>query len=129
MKALAAAFGVGALFGGLQTVHDAGTETAAAAGQAHVPGTYRLVANGGDTACMVKRGAHLSEGLSELVVGVGCRAVLPGIEQARFWRERKDGTVGFSVNGADPLVSFAVGDGVDYESYAPALPLLTMVAE
>ena len=66
-------------------------------------------------------------------LGVGgverAAADLPGIERARFWRDRKDGTVGFSENGADPLVSFEAGDGVDYESYAPALPLLTLVAE
>ena len=51
-----------------------------------------------------------------------------GIERARFWREREDGTVGFS-DGRTPVVSFELGDGVDYESYAPARPLLTLVAE
>ncbi len=129
MKALAAAFGVVALFGGFHAFHDEPDGTAAAASRAHVSGTYRLIANGGATACMVTRGADLPGGLSELVVGADCRVVLPGIERARFWRERKDGTVGFSENGTDPLVSFEAGDGVDYESYAPAAPLLTLVRQ
>ena len=129
MKALAAAIGAAALLGGVHSVRHEGNGTAVAAGQGHAPGTYRLLANGGDTACTVRRGASLAGGLSELIIGTGCPAVLPGIERARYWRDRKDGTVGFSENGADPLVSFEAGDGVDYESYAPALPLLALVAE
>ncbi|MGN6142946.1 MAG: hypothetical protein ACTHOP_05080 [Mesorhizobium sp.] len=129
MKALAAAIGAVALLGGFHSFHDEGDGAAVAADHGHAPGTYRLIVNGGDVACTVTRGADLAGGLSELIVGAGCPAVLPGIERARFWRDRKDGTVGFSENGADPLVSFEAGDGVDYESYAPALPLLTLVAE
>lgn len=129
MKAFAAAVGAVALLGGFQSFQPEGQGTAVAADQAHVPGTYRLIANGGDTACMVTRGAYLPDGLSELVVSADCRIVLPGIERARYWRDRQDGTVGFSENGTDPLVSFEAGDGVDYESYAPALPLLTLVGE
>jgi hypothetical protein len=44
------------------------------------------------------------------------------------WREREDGTVAFSANGSDPIVTFAVADGDGYESYAPALPLLSLAA-
>jgi len=129
MKAFAAAVGAVALLGGAQSFQHEGRGDAAAASPAPTSRAYRLIANGGDTACTVTRGADLAGGLSELVVGAGCRVVLPGIERARFWRERKDGTVGFSENGADPLVSFEAGDGIDYESYAPVLPLLTLVAE
>jgi len=52
----------------------------------------------------------------------------PGIERAKFWREQNDGTVAFSVNGVDPIVTFGVADGDGYESYAPALPLLSLAA-
>lgn len=127
MKAFAAAIGAVALLGGFQSFQDGGK--GAAADHERLPGTFRLVANGGDAACMVTRGTDLAGGLAELAVGADCRAVLPGIERARFWRERKDGTIGFSENGTDPFVSFAAGDGVDYESYAPAAPLLSLVAD
>ena len=129
MKAFAAVAGVAALLGGFQSLRHEGAGDAAAAGHAEARGLYRLVANGGATACRVARGADLAGGLSELSIGAECRALLPGIERARFWRERADGTVGFSENGTDPLVSFEAGDGVDYESYAPASPLLALVAE
>lgn len=129
MKAFAAVVGTVALLGGFQSFQPEGDGTAVAADQVHAPGTYRLIANGGDTACMVTRGADLHGGLSELVMGAGCGTILPGIERARYWRDRKDGTVGFSENGTDPMVSFEAGDGVDYESYAPVSPLLTLVAE
>ena len=51
---------------------------------------------------------------------------LPGIEHAKFWREQADGTVVFSANGTDPIVTFSVADGDGYESYAPAAPLLAL---
>ena len=129
MKAFAAAAGVAALLGGFQSLQQEGRGDAVAAAHADARGLYRLIANGGATACTVARGAGLPGGLFELAVSPECRAVLPGIERARFWRERADGTVGFSENGTDPLVSFEAGDGVDYESFAPASPLLALAAE
>jgi hypothetical protein len=90
--------------------------------------TYRLVANGDEGACAVSRGAPVSQGLSLLSVAPSCRRLLPGIEQAKFWREGDDGTVAFSANGLDPIVTFSVADGDGYESYAPATPLLALAA-
>ena len=58
----------------------------------------------------------------------GLPAGFPGIERAKFWRERDDGTVAFSTNGIDPIVAFGVADGDGYESYAPAAPLLSLAA-
>jgi hypothetical protein len=55
-----------------------------------------------------------------------CRRLLPGIERAKFWQEKQDGTVALSANGTDPIVTFAVADGDGYESCAPALPLLSL---
>ncbi|WP_352501123.1 hypothetical protein [Mesorhizobium sp. M0012] len=63
-----------------------------------------------------------------MTVAANCRRVLPGVEQAKFWREQDDGTVTFSANGTDPIVMFSVADGDGYESYAPALPLLTLAS-
>jgi len=125
MKLLATILGAAALYGGVQVFHDGQPAPADAA--ANSSDSYRLASNGG-AACTIERGAALSNGLSRLTVSPGCHAVLPGIERAKFWRDRKDGSVGFSENGTDPIVSFAVGDGVEYESYAPAMPILTLAS-
>lgn len=126
MKVLPALIGVAALAGGVQLFH--GGSGASVAREAQPSSTYRLTANGDEAACAVKRGAEVSEGLSLLTIASTCRRLLPGIERAKFWRERKDGTVAFSANGVDPIVTFAVADGDGYESYAPALPLLSLAA-
>ncbi|WP_425352269.1 hypothetical protein [Mesorhizobium sophorae] len=78
--------------------------------------------------CAVTRGASVSDDLSLLTMGPNCRRLLPGIERAKFWRQEQDGTVAFSANGVDPIVTFAVADGDGYESYAPAAPLLSLAA-
>lgn len=126
MKALSALIAAAALFGGIQLFHGGSSESAA---DEVVPfNSYRLVANGDEAACAVSRGTEISDGLSLLAVAPICRKLLPGIEQAKFWREQDDGTVAFSSNGVDPIVTFAAADGNGYESYAPALPLLSLAA-
>jgi hypothetical protein len=126
MKTLSALIAAAALFGGVQLFHDGSGESAA--DEVTPSGTYRLVANGDEAACAVSRGAEISAGLSLLTVASTCRRLLPGIERAKFWREQNDGTVAFSANGTDPIVTFAVADGDGYESYAPATPLLSLAA-
>ncbi|TPM27453.1 hypothetical protein [Mesorhizobium sp. B2-3-4] len=127
MKTLSALIGAAALFGGVQLFHGGSVESAAE--EATPSNTYRLVANGDEDACAVTRGASVSDGLSLLTVASNCRRLLPGIEQAKFWRDGQDGTVAFSANGIDPIVTFAVADGDGYESYAPTLPLLSLAAD
>ncbi|MGX9574525.1 hypothetical protein [Mesorhizobium sp. f-mel] len=129
MKALAALMAVAALFGSVQLFHGGSGEGRTAADEPTLsPDDYRLVANGDEASCAVKRGTEISHGLSLLTVTANCRRVLPGIERAKFWREQDDGTVTFSANGIDPIVTFGVADGDGYESYAPALPLLSLAA-
>ncbi|RWM71398.1 hypothetical protein [Mesorhizobium sp.] len=129
MKALAALMAVAALFGSVQLFHGGSGEGRTAPDEP-TPSSddYRLVANGDEASCAVKRGTEISHGLSLLTVTGNCRRVLPGIERAKFWREQDDGTVTFSANGIDPIVTFGVADGDGYESYAPALPLLSLAA-
>jgi hypothetical protein len=124
MKTLSALIAVAVLFGGVQLFHDGSGESAA--DEVTPSSTYRLVANGDEAACAVSRDAEISAGLSLLTVASTCRRLLPGIERAKFWREQNDGTVAFSANGIDPIVTFAVADGDGYESYAPATPLLSL---
>lgn len=126
MKAFSALIAAVALLSGVQLFHDGNGESVA--NEAARSNSYRLVANGDEAACAVSRGAEISDGLSLLTVAPKCRRLLPGIEQAKFWREQNDGTVAFSANGTDPIVTFAVADGNGYESYAPALPLLSLAA-
>ncbi|UVK39219.1 hypothetical protein LHFGNBLO_000560 [Mesorhizobium sp. AR10] len=126
MKTLSALIAAAALFGGFQMFHGGGGESAAK--EATPSSTYRLTANGDEGACRVKRGAEISGDLSLVLVAANCRRLLPGIERAKFWREQDDGTVAFSANGVDPIVTFSVADGDGYESYAPALPLLSLAA-
>lgn len=126
MKTLSMVIAAAALFGGIQPFHPGNGESAA---DAVAPSnSYRLVANGDQGNCAVTRGASVSDDLSLLTVGPNCRRLLPGIERAKFWRQEQDGTVAFSANGVDPIVTFAVADGGGYESYAPAAPLLSLAA-
>ncbi|ESY67729.1 MAG: hypothetical protein E5Y02_06725 [Mesorhizobium sp.] len=126
MKTLSALIAAAALFGGIQLFHGGTWESAA--NEPAPSNTYRLVANGDEAACAVSRGAEISDGLSLVTVAPTCRRLLPGIEQAKFWREQTDGSVAFSANGIDPIVTFSIADGNGYESYAPATPLLSLAA-
>lgn len=127
MKRLSALIAAAALFGGAQLFYSGNGENAA--DQATPLNTYRLVANGDEGACAVTRGASVSDGLSLLTVAQNCRRLLPGLERVKFWREQNDGTVAFSANGVDPIVTFAVADGDGYESYAPTTPLLSLAVK
>lgn len=90
--------------------------------------TYRLAANGEDTSCAVTRGARVSADLSWLSVDPHCTGLVPGIERVRYWRDGEDGSVAFSATGIDSIVTFGIADGVDYESFAPAAPLISLAA-
>ncbi|WP_179297982.1 hypothetical protein [Mesorhizobium carmichaelinearum] len=127
MKTLSALIVAVALFGGVQLFHDGNGESVA--NEASPSNSYRLIANGDEAACAVSRGAEISDGLSLLTVAPTCRSLLPGIERAKFWRDQNDGTVAFSANGVDPIVTFGVADGDGYESYAPATPLLSLAGD
>jgi hypothetical protein len=61
--------------------------------------------------------------------GPECDRLLPGLSAARFWQERDGGQIVIGRNLADDLISFAVGDGVAYESFRPASALISMTAD
>ncbi|UDL92645.1 hypothetical protein LGH82_16290 [Mesorhizobium sp. PAMC28654] len=129
MRILPALVAVAALVAGFQLLRDVGDQgSVGSVDEAPSSGNYRLAANGDEAACAVRRGVEISKGLSKLMVASDCRLVFPGMERAKFWRERDDGTVAFSTNGVDPIVTFGVADGEGYESYAPAMPLLSLAA-
>lgn len=82
----------------------------------------------GDISCAVTRGDPVSGDRSELEVEPSCAALLPGIERAKFWQENADGSVAFTEDGVEAIVSFSVGDGMAYESFEPATPLISLDA-
>jgi hypothetical protein len=124
VKLLAGLVASAALFGGVQFLHGGDGRVA----QEVAPSsTYRLTANGDEAACTVQRGASVSDGLSRLEIAASCGKLMPGIERVKFWREQADGSVAFSENGVDPIVTFSIADGNGYESYAPAAPLLALI--
>lgn len=124
MKLVAGLVASVALFGGMHFLHGGDAQNMAV--ETASSSTYRLTANGDEAACAVQRGAPASNGLSRLDVAPDCRKLMPGVERVKFWREQADGSVAFSENGVDPIVTFAVADGDGYESYAPAAPLLAL---
>jgi hypothetical protein len=89
---------------------------------------YRLQAPG-DLSCFVAKGALARDGGHTLLAEPKCERLLPGLAQARHWLERQDGSITFSRDGQDELVTFAAGDGVAYESYQPASALIALIAE
>ena len=124
MKTLSLLIAAAALFGGVQLFHGGAGQSVA--NEVTPVTSFRLVANGDEGDCAVTRGAAINEGLSLLTVAPNCRRLLPGIERAKFWRDGEDGTIAFSADGIDPIVTFSVADGDGYESYAPATPLLSL---
>lgn len=92
-------------------------------------GNRFLLRSAGDLACEVVRGAATGRGSYALQPDADCERLLPGLSQVRFWQDRDDAVVVFSRDGTDDLVTFAVGDGVAYESFRPASALISLAAE
>lgn len=93
-------------------------------------GTDRyLLRSAGDLACKVVRGAATGSGSYTLQANEDCERLLQGLSKVRFWQERDDGAIVFSRDGADDLVTFALADGVAYESFRPASALISLAAQ
>ncbi|MGB3387488.1 MAG: hypothetical protein WBA88_05840 [Pseudaminobacter sp.] len=104
----------------------ADASVAAGIGQDAWDETFRLTANGDESSCAVTRHGPVSQGRSQLVLDPECRQILPAMARAKFWQEEADGSVIFTENGIDPIVTFAVGDGIAFESVQPQAPLISL---
>ena len=94
------------------------------------PGEERFVLRlAGNLRCEIARSEAASNGVYTLRAGSECEHLLPGLSEVRFWQEHVDGSVVLGRNLADDLVSFAVADGVAYESFKPASALISLTAE
>ena len=110
---------------GLRTVdQDDGVE----AGPAPDSVRYLMQSHGGDISCAVDRGRFLSAGVALLTVSPDCAIVLPGVEQAKFWRDVDKGAVAFSATGVDRIVTFGIADGAGYESFGADVPMISLAA-
>jgi hypothetical protein len=78
--------------------------------------------------CEIVRGAVASDGVYSLRADPECDRLLLGLSRVRFWQERNGGVIVFGGNLADDLISFAVADGVAYESFRPASALISLTA-
>jgi hypothetical protein len=87
---------------------------------------FRMRSSELDLSCRIAKGKKVAGGLSTVTLERGCDAILPGLSRVRFWREKLDGSVELTGEGGDTLAAFSVADGVDYESFRPRSPLITL---
>jgi hypothetical protein len=90
--------------------------------------TFLVRALGSDESCRVRKAAMQGD-VAELDAEPGCDDILPGLSRARHWQELDDGSVIFSTDGSETVISFSVADGVAYESFEPRSPLISLISE
>lgn len=121
--------GIGLVVAGL-----AGTQLSAPEGPAAAPETaavadpdrFELQLVGVDGECRIERGAVEASGLHDLLLEPRCAALYPALAQASIWHDRADGGVSLASASGEPVVVFAVADGLDFESIEPASPIITL---
>lgn len=99
----------------------------AAPEHADVATSYHVLLEGAETGCEVALDAAPSAAVG-LVLEASCRAALPEFAGARFWSQRADGSVAFTDGDGRIAMLFSSGDGVDYESFGPGMPLVSLVS-
>lgn len=132
MKLVSVLFALALAAGGVAVAKDGPPSpplaTASSAVRADVSEVFRLEANGGDRHCTVAKADAVAGGRSVLRLASGCAALYPALVRVAYWRDDAGGTVTFTTDAGDPVVSFAVSDGLDYESFEPRNPLLALVS-
>lgn len=76
--------------------------------------------------CNIVKGAATSGGLAPVLIDKGCEEAVPAISRIRYWRDRDDGSVELVGEGKEAVIVFGAGDGVEYESYRPVSPVLSL---
>jgi len=87
---------------------------------------YRVVSRTVAANCVADKGRSVETGTFQLDMSGNCAAISPALGEARFWRDKADGSVEFLGAGGETLAAFAAGDGVDYESFFPADPMMAL---
>jgi hypothetical protein len=88
--------------------------------------TYVMRSAGSSATCRMHKGEIAANGLSHVTVFGGCSEVLSSAGRIRYWRDRDDGSVELVGEGSETVAVFAAGDGVDFESYRPITPILSL---
>lgn len=80
------------------------------------------------TACLISRGAMITQRSSSVIAGEDCVSVWPGLAQVRNWTDNGDGTIELTDSRGEQILSLGLGDGVAYESLEPADASIALTA-
>lgn len=87
---------------------------------------YELRSAGEPTGCTIDRARAGTGAVDTAKASPECAALLPALAGAHIWQDGPDGSMALADENGVAIVAFAAGDGVDYESYWPAVPLLSL---
>jgi hypothetical protein len=80
------------------------------------------------TACLISRGASITQRSSSVTTGADCASVWPGLSRVRNWTENGDGTVDLTDSSGEQILTLGYGDGVAYESLEPSDASIALTA-
>ncbi|WP_163267482.1 hypothetical protein [Chelativorans alearense] len=92
------------------------------------PGHYRLSVAGREGSCGIAKG-KAAGGRAEIELAADCILITPHLSQARYWQEGADGDVAFEAADGRIIAEFYAADGVAYESFRPAAPLMALTVK
>lgn len=87
---------------------------------------YVMRAEATSATCQVVKGATAANGLAPVFIQRGCEEAVPAVSRIRYWRDRGDGSVELVGEGREAVIVFGIGDGIEFESYRPISPLLSL---
>lgn len=78
------------------------------------------------SACNLVKGPTAAGGVAPVFIQRGCEEAVPAVSRIRYWRDRDDGSVELIGEGREAVIVFGIGDGVEFESYRPVSPMLSL---
>lgn len=115
-----------AVLAGTQYTEPGNPEPGTDQGASRKPDRFALQLVGVSGECRIERGIAEAGGSHDLVLDARCADLYPALAQARTWRDRADGGISLASLSGEPVVVFAVSDGLDFESIEPASPIITL---
>lgn len=89
---------------------------------------FRMLSSGAGEECrLTVREAVAGSAKRSLQLAQSCLAGNPGLADAQYWVEQPDGAIALSRADGDVVIRFAAADGASFESYYPALPVMTLL--
>ncbi|MGV3552240.1 hypothetical protein [Rhizobium sp.] len=80
------------------------------------------------TACLISRGAMITQRSSSVIAGADCASVWPGLSHVRNWTDNGDGTVALTDSSGEQVLTLGLGDGVAYEAVEPSDASIALTA-